>query len=95
MEDYDADREVWLGPGVDHSPVLGVRLARYYGHSDVVARYKRDYAVDVRKLCSALLAVRARGALGAGQNLFCQTFKASCFGFGGSSTAFTVIASIA
>jgi hypothetical protein len=46
-------------------------------------------------LCSALLAVRARGVLGAGQNLFCQTFKASCFGFGGSSTAFTVIASIA
>jgi hypothetical protein len=37
---------------------------------------------------SALLAV----ALGA---LSCQTFKGSCFGFGGSSTAFTVIASIA
>jgi hypothetical protein len=49
----------------------------------------------VRFLCSALLAARARGALGAGQNLFCQTCKASCFGFGGSSTAFTVIASIA
>ena len=29
------------------------------------------------------------------EHLFCQTFKASCFGFGGSSTAFTVIASIA
>lgn len=45
-------------------------------------------------LCCALSAVMARGALGAGQNLF-QAFNASCFGFGGSSTAFTVIASIA
>ena len=50
---------------------------------------------DVCKLYSALLAARARGALGAGQNMSCQTFKASCFGFGGSSTAFTVSASIA
>ena len=43
---------------------------------------------DVRNLCSALLAVAPAALLR-------QTFKASCFGFGGSSTAFTVIASIA
>jgi len=29
------------------------------------------------------------------RNLLCQAFKASCFGFGGNSAAFTVIASIA
>jgi|SoiMethySBSTD1v2_1073268.scaffolds.fasta_scaffold136979_3 hypothetical protein len=40
--------EVWLGPGGRSLARLGVRSARYYGHSHVAARYKRDHAVDVR-----------------------------------------------
>jgi len=50
-EDYDAEREVWLGPGHRSLARLRVRLARYYGHPHVAARHKRDHAVDVRKLC--------------------------------------------
>jgi len=53
MEDYDADRKVWLGPGGRSLARLGVRLARYYGHSHATARYKRDHAVNVRKLCNS------------------------------------------
>ena len=40
----------WLGPEGRSLAQLGVRLARYYGHSHMAARYKRDHAVDVRKL---------------------------------------------
>ena len=54
MEDYDADREIWLGPEGRSLARPGVRLARYYGHSQVAARYKRDHAVDVRNLCISL-----------------------------------------
>jgi hypothetical protein len=79
-------------------PVLDTSKHYFVGDDEVDSSRPPKWARfgrNIRACWNQLPLLHVVGREGTRRALFCQTFKASCFGFGGSSTAFTVIANIA